>query len=138
MDADLPDSPDNATAEAVRVLLGRPWRSDAERQMVEALLADAWGNLLDDVPSLESRMQGRPSRLLATAGRVLVAAVTRVAHNPEGWRQVGLDDFQGTRDSILSAGLLTFTDQELARLHPRQALPPAYTVGMGVPYWGES
>lgn len=134
---ELPELPSNATAENVRKRLGREWESTAEEDLACDLLDDAWSFLLDDVPTLEERLEVDP-RLSGKAGKVLVAAVTRVVRNPEGWRQVGLDDFQGTRDSVLSAGLLQFTDDELARLQPKAgALPGAYSLAMGVPYWGQ-
>lgn len=136
MDEELPNLPMNATAENVRKRLGRDWESSAEELLAIDLLDDAWSYLLEDVPSLESRLDTDP-RLSGRAGKVLVTAVTRVVRNPEGWRQVGLDDFQGTRDSVLSAGLLQFTDDELVRLQPRQgSLPGVYMMQLGVPYWG--
>lgn len=132
-----PTMPGNATAEAVKTKLRREWKH-GEKDMVDALLSDAWSDLLEDVPTLEERLKvEQEPRLAERVGRTLVAAVVRVARNPEGWRQVGLDDFQGTRDTILSAGLLQFTPDELARLQPRVAeLPGFYSMQMGVPYWG--
>ena len=132
---ELPELPSNATAENVRKRLGREWESTAEEDLACDLLDDAWSFLLDDVPTLEERLEVDP-RLSGKAGKVLVAAVTRVVRNPEGWRQVGLDDFQGTRDTVLSAGLLQFTEEELARLQPRQnAVPGYYNLPLSVPYW---
>lgn len=137
MEDELPNLPTNAIAGNVQKRLARDWESDGEKDLAEALLNDAWVYLLEDVPTLEERLESDP-RLSLRAGKVLVAAVTRVVRNPEGWRQVGLDDFQGTRDSVLSAGLLQFTPDELARLQPRQgALPGAYSLPMGIPYWGQ-
>lgn len=134
---ELPELPINATAENVRKRLGREWESDDEEALAVDLLGDAWSYLLDDVPTLEERLEVDP-RLSGKAGKVLVAAVTRVVRNPEGWRQVGLDDFQGTRDSVLSAGLLQFTADELARLQPKMgSLPGCYSMPLGIPYWGQ-
>lgn len=135
MDHDMPEIPSNARAENVRRRLGRPWQSDDEESLTEDLLDDAWDYLLTDVPTIEDRLASEP-RLAQQAGKVLVAAVTRVVRNPEGWRQVGLDDFQGTRDTVLSAGLLQFTPDELARLQPKQgSLAGVYMMPLSVPYW---
>lgn len=135
---DVPVIPMNAQPQNVATALGRPL-SEKEETLTEGLLEQAWMWLLEDVPTLEERIGAGVERRLETqAGLVLVAAVTRVVRNPEGWRQVGLDDFQGTRDSVLSAGVLQFLPDELSRLQPRTAaLPGAYSLRMGVPYWSD-
>lgn len=137
MDDMFPMRPVGATPSAVHQRLARDWESDGEILLVESLLDEAWSYLLGDVPTLEDRLESEP-RLGALASHVLVSAVTRVMRNPEGWRQVGIDDFQGTRDTVLSAGLLQFTEEELARLQPRQyGVPGYFNMPLSVPYWGQ-
>lgn len=132
----LPALPAGATAEEVEILLGREM-SEREKQSANKLLQRAWLILLREVPSLESRLVG-DARLEAEAADTLVDAVTRVVRNPEGWRQVGIDDFQGMRDTVLSAGLLQFTPEEISRLQPRLVYQHGvYSLRMSVPYWGE-
>lgn len=131
----VPSLPVEASIDEVQEILGRQWKSDGEEAAARALLNQAWVKLLVAVPSLASRLETDPL-LEALAAQTLVSAVVRVLRNPEGWRQIGLDDFQGTRDTVLSAGLLQFLPEELEDLQPKAALAGAYTVRMGVPYWG--
>ena len=125
--------PANATiAEVEKILVPL----DENRKVnAQALLETAWVYLQADVPSLSTRTSLDPA-LATLAGYVLRDSVVRVLRNPEGWRQVGLDDFQGTRDTVLSAGLLGFTEEELTRLQPRESVGGFYSLQMGVPYWG--
>lgn len=67
----LPDLPTNATAENVQKRLGRPWESDAEESLASDLLDDAWSYLLDDVPTLEERLEVDP-RLSGRLARFLL------------------------------------------------------------------
>ena len=132
----LPDLPAGATPDEVEILLGREM-SERERQSAGKLLQRAWQILLREVPSLEGRLPG-DVRLEQEAADTLVDAVTRVVRNPEGWRQVGMDDFQGMRDTVLSAGLLQFTDDEISRLQPKMVYHHGvYSLHMSVPYWGD-
>lgn len=132
----LPGLPIGASPEEVEVLLGREM-TEREKAAAAKLLQRAWQILLREVPSLESRLPDN-DRLAGEAADTLVDAVTRVVRNPEGWRQVGLDDFQGTRDTVLSAGVLQFTEDEISRLQPRVVYQQGvYSLRMSVPYWGD-
>mgnify|MGYP007112204752 CR=1 FL=1 len=125
--------PANATVAEVEKILGP--LDENRKANAQALLETAWVYLQADVPSLSTRTSLDPA-LSTLAGYVLRDSVVRVLRNPEGWRQVGLDDFQGTRDTVLSAGLLGFTEEELTRLQPRVSVGGFYSLQMGVPYWG--
>lgn len=66
---------------------------------------------------------------------VATAMVVRVLRNPEGLREVSVDDYRAVRDSTLSSGELGLTDAELELLAPTAAA--AGGLGTIVPSWGD-
>ncbi|EFQ84717.1 hypothetical protein HMPREF0063_10058 [Aeromicrobium marinum DSM 15272] len=66
---------------------------------------------------------------LATA--TVCAPVIRVLRNPDGIRQLSIDDGSYTRDQALSSGILRFEPDEVNRLQPSVALGGAYVIGLG-------
>ncbi|VDG77347.1 Uncharacterised protein [Actinobaculum suis] len=106
-----------------------------QRRQVPVWIERATALLRRRVPTLKARAERDPE-LAGLARSTIAAAVVRTLRNPEGWRSVGLDDFQGVRDSVLSAGEIGFTDSEIAALQPIEYIAPSYSVPLGVPYWG--
>jgi len=112
--------------------LGRPIPTDpATITQWNWWIASAENQIRGAVPDLDARILADP-----TFGDVVVhvtaAAVARVARNPEGLRQItrSVDDGSVTKtvDSSRSAGGLYITDDEWARLLPRNE---AFTVRLG-------
>jgi hypothetical protein len=105
------------------------WRplSTAEGTVAATLLDDAWLMLRRRFTSLADGV-ATDDDLSADAVRVMCAAVLRVMKNPDGLRQEAIDDYSWTRDNALSAGLLYFTDEELAALSDESnARRPAFS-----------
>lgn len=114
------------------------WRplSPAEQLVAAALLADAWADVTTQVPSVPARVEANPTFRRVVVS-ILVAMVLRVLKNPDGIRQMSIDDYQVTIDSTRSSGSLYLADDERNRLlEVAQALPGIYSVPLGVPYWG--
>lgn len=114
------------------------WRplSPAEALVADALLADAWADVTTQVPSVPDRVEANPNFRRVVVS-ILVAMVLRVLKNPDGIRQMSIDDYQVTIDSTRSSGSLYLADDERRRLlEVVQALPGIYSVPLGVPYWG--
>lgn len=104
---------DFVTVEDLQERFPRPF-SDAQKAMAPALLLDAWEELQapGKVPDLEDRMtDGRVREGLVR--RVVSAMVNRVLSNPEAVRQWQVDDASFTRDSMVSAGLLYASAEEI-------------------------
>lgn len=114
------------------------WRplSPAEQLVATALLADAWADVTTQVPSVPARVEASATFRRVVVS-ILVAMVLRVLKNPDGIRQMSIDDYQVTIDSTRSTGALYLADDERNRLlEVVQALPGIYSVPLGVPYWG--
>lgn len=95
------------------------WRSlsTAEQVNAEAFLDDAWWMLTARRPSLEADMTaGTVSTGNVT--RVITAMVLRVLRNPDGKLSESIDDYQYTRDRLVSSGALYVTADELADVTP--------------------
>lgn len=95
------------------------WRplSTQETTNGTTFLEDAWRMLRKRIPTLEADIAAdETGDLAAEVVRVEATAVLRVMKNPEGKRQESIDDYAWTRDQAVSAGLLYFTDDELADL----------------------
>ena len=111
----------------------RPLTS-VEKLAAKDWLEDAREEVRGRVPTLDARRAAG----LTTDGqlrKVLAAAVVRVLRNPNAIRQYGVDDGTVTRDSALSAGLLYFTDDELALLSGvRRSNGEAPNISFSVPY----
>jgi hypothetical protein len=91
--------------------------TDAEKVNAQALLEDAWAELLSpkNVPDLEDRIgDGRVSTALVV--RVVRSMVLRVLRNPDSLRQWSVDDVTFVRDSAVSAGELYASPEEVELL----------------------
>jgi hypothetical protein len=97
--------------------------TDAEKTVANALLIDAWVELLARIPDLEDRMvAGRVSDALVR--RVVAAMAVRVLKNPDAIRQWQIDDASFTRDQLVSSGMLYASPDELGLLLGTPAMPP--------------
>lgn len=89
--------------------------TETERVNAQALLDDAWEELLVRVPDLQSRLEdGRVS--LGLVVRVVSAMAVRVLRNPAAIKQWSIDDASFTRDSLVASGLLYATAEEIGLL----------------------
>lgn len=101
------------------------WRplTDAEKATVEGLARYAWLILARDVPGLADRIASDPD-LEELARFEIAMALKRVLVNPDFTRQMSttIDDATVSRtvDQAVSAGLLYFPEDALARLRPRR------------------
>ncbi|MFK5691284.1 Gp19/Gp15/Gp42 family protein [Ornithinimicrobium sp. LYQ92] len=110
-----------------------PEGNDVDDQLA-ALIAKAGRELLSRVPNLADRV---------AAGKVtdedikdvIEAMVVRVIRNPSGYRQVGIDDFQATIDTTLSAGGLYLSDDEREKLAGRRKARRFGTARLSLPPW---
>jgi hypothetical protein len=100
--------------------LAARWRplTAAETTVGTTLLADAYGMLVRRVPNLDARVTANADGFAAVVVRVLATAVLRVMKNPDGKRSESIDDYTWQRDQAISAGVLYFTDDEMADLMP--------------------
>lgn len=71
----------------------------------------------------------------ADVARVCELAAERVARNPDGFRQFGIDNGNGTRDQVLSDGQVKIMDDEWAIIAPQAqvAIQGGYAVTFGTP-----
>lgn len=109
-----------ATVDDVAAL--RYWRplSDLESSGAAVLLEHAWSLVLGRRPLLDSWVTaGSVSE--ANVRRVLASMVVRVLENPQGKSEESIDDYRYKRDSLISAGVLSVTSDELADLTPATA-----------------
>lgn len=89
--------------------------TDAEKTRAQALLDDAWEELVARVPTLQARRDaGTVSDGLVR--RVVAAMAVRVLRNPEAIRQWSVDDASFTRDHLVSSGLLFVSAEEFGLL----------------------
>lgn len=89
----------------------------AERVNAEAYLEDAWWLLTGRLPALEANLTAGTVKV-GNVVRVVSAMVIRVLRNPEGKLEESIDDYRYRRDSLVSSGVLSVTDAELADLTP--------------------
>lgn len=96
------------------------WRplTPAESTTAWALLEDAWAVLTVRAPALESRLVAETVSMGAVV-QVVTAMVLRVLRNPDGKRQVSIDDYSYTIDQARSTGGLYVSDSELELLGSR-------------------
>lgn len=107
---------------------------DAQSSAAQAWLDVAWGKLKRKVPTLEAQITaGKADDDLVRSA--VVSAVVRVLNNPKGVRSAGVDDGQFTIDVEQSSGRLYIHEDDIADLKPSWALPGAYSMPLGVPYW---
>lgn len=83
----------------------------------QTFLDDAWVMLQRRVPTIETLIAASAT-LEADVVRILATAVLRVLKNPDGKRSESIDDYRWERDEALAAGVLYFTDDELADILP--------------------
>jgi len=115
--------------------LAARWRplTAAEAIVGATLLGDAYGMLVRRVTDLDARVTANADGFAAVVVRVLATAVLRVMKNPDGKRSESIDDYTWQRDQAISAGVLYFTDDELADLmpvDPDEKRGGAYTVDL--------
>jgi hypothetical protein len=104
----------------------------AEQTVAQALLDDAWEELLARVPDLEARTaDGRVTSGLVV--RVVSAMVIRVLRNPEAIRQWSVDDASFTRDNLVSSGFLYASADEIGLLLGGPIVPVGH-VSFSAPY----
>lgn len=84
---------------------------------IEKAIRKAEVRILERFPNLPERVEGGKPALDVVQG-VIEDMVLRVMRNPNGYRQVTLDDYSRTIDSAVSTGLLILTDAEAALLAP--------------------
>lgn len=116
----------------VAAALGRPIPTDpATIAQWNWWIDDAESQIRAELPDLDARVAADPDFRI-TLVHVVAAAVARIAHNPEGLRQItrAVDDGSVTKtvDSSRSGGQLFISDEEWARLLP---LNEAFTVRLG-------
>lgn len=88
-----------------------------EQDICDQWLEDAYDLLLTRRPNLVADVTAGTVRQ-ATVIRVLCAMVARIFTNPDGKLQEQIDDYSYRRDSLVSSGALTVTDDELADITP--------------------
>lgn len=88
-----------------------------ERKNAEAYLEDAWWLLTGRLSNLEANMTAGTVKV-GNVVRVVTAMVIRVLRNPEGKLEESIDDYRYRRDSLVSSGVLSVSDAELADLTP--------------------
>lgn len=108
---------------------------DEVDRAIERVISKAWTRILDRYPNIEERITaGRPS--VDTVTGVIEDMVLRVLRNPNGYRQVSIDDYNRTIDAALSAGRLYIADDEASLLAPsRRRKGRIGSVRTGVPRW---
>lgn len=108
---------------------------DEVDRAIERVISKAWTRILDRYPNIEERIAaGRPS--VDTVTGVIEDMVLRVLRNPNGYRQVSIDDYNRTIDAALSAGRLYIADDEASLLAPhRRRKGRIGSVRAGVPRW---
>lgn len=86
-------------------------------EQIQLLIGKAVRELLSVVPLTKIQNRIDSSRItLNDVKDVIENMVVRVAKNPSGYRQFGIDDFQATIDSAISTGQLYVSDDERRRL----------------------
>lgn len=91
--------------------------TDREKIIAPQLLGDAWAILVSRRPSIGDDIDAN-TVAAESVRRVLVAMVGRVLSNPEGKSEEAIDDYRYRRDTLVSAGLLYVTPEELADITP--------------------
>lgn len=114
------------------------WRSltDEEAVVAETFLDHASLIFRAALPGLDDRIAADTTLTLGELVRHEVAeSVRRTMLNPEGWREVAIDDYRRIRDAALSSGALFVTEEQIDRLRPVGRRGGAFTItpGAGVP-----
>ena len=100
------------------------------------LIAKAGERILGAYPTILDRLAAESIQPGAVKG-VIEDMVLRVARNPNGYRQVSIDDYNRTIDTALSSGQLYISDQEAELLAPpsKSKTRGARTARLGLPAW---
>lgn len=104
--------------------------TDVQLGQVQALLDDAWEEVVARVPGVESRLDSGALRVGIVIA-VLRQAVIPVLQNAEGFLEESIDDWTGRRDSATSSGKVLFTVDDLAALFAFESSSQAYEIVLG-------
>lgn len=106
-----------ATVDDVKGRSLRPLVPAEEEWLVETL-PDVWAMVVNDLPDIQSRIDGPPAdaNLQRLAVQVQVAAVLRVLRNPDGVLEESGDDYRRRLDAAVSTGQLYVSASEIERL----------------------
>ncbi len=98
------------------------WRplSAAEQVVADTLIAEVSAMIRLRVPDIDTRIATDLNLAVVVRG-VVAEAVRRVLSNPDGWRELSIDDYRQVRDVSVSSGALYVSDVELASLRPAAA-----------------
>lgn len=123
-------SPATSTDVANRSL--RPLTSD-EVAWVATALEDAFGQIVQQVPGIDERLDATPSdeALRKLVIQVQSAMVLRVLRNPDGVLEQTIDDYRRRLDAAVSTGALYLSDAErrlLAAPSTSVAFSGAFTI----------
>jgi hypothetical protein len=96
------------------------WRpmSDAERDVEQAVLDDAWEAVLLPLRPTLPDLVAAGSLPERTVRFVLCSMVLRVLRNPDGKSEESIDDYRYRRDAAVSSGALYASPDELGMLTP--------------------
>lgn len=110
-----------------------PAGSEIDTQ-IEGLVAKAGRIIVNQVPNLTARLaSGKVT--LDDIQDVIEAMVVRLVRNPSGYRQIGIDDFQATIDTTLSAGGLYLSEDERKRLDGPRKSRKIGSARLALPDW---
>lgn len=103
---------------------------------LQKLIAKAGTRIVGAYPTLLARLDAELIEPDTVAG-VIEDMVLRVARNPNGYRQVSIDDYNRTIDTALSTGQLYISDQEADLLAPpsKRKARGAGTMRTSIPPW---
>ena len=103
---------------------------------LQKLIAKAGTRIVGAYPTLLARLDAELIEPDTVAG-VIEDMVLRVARNPNGYRQVSIDDYNRTIDTALSTGQLYISDQEADLLAPpsKRKARGTGTMRVSIPAW---
>lgn len=123
------------TAYATTADVAASWRplTSAEETVATTFLEWVSAKMRKRVPGLDARIAANEDDLELLATAVAASVVRRALINPEGWREVAIDDFRQVRDAALSSGALYLDRDDLADLQPALTLYGTYSMPLGGP-----
>lgn len=100
------------------------------------LITKAGERIVGAYPTILARLADERIQPSTVAG-VIEDMVLRVARNPNGYRQVSIDDYNRTIDTALSTGQLYITEQEAELLAPpsKTGRRGARSMRLNTPSW---
>lgn len=101
---------------------------------ITRLIQKAMQRITEEVPNLDARMSAELVAQ-ATLDDIVEDMVVRVVKNPNGYRQVGIDDFQATIDTTLSSGGLYLSEEERIRLAGKPKRRRIGSARLNLPIW---